>query len=109
MLGLDFLDKANIGLNVSEYCLYFCDKPDEKYSLCNRPPDIQVFEISEQHYLRSDEDEMFDPEQRNCFNQLLKENQDIFEQKRGATDRIQTIDHVLITVPPYPLQCGYGE
>ncbi|KAJ8913095.1 hypothetical protein NQ315_006597 [Exocentrus adspersus] len=82
LLGVDFLQKANVVLNIPESTWYFCDKPDERYQFYDEfgvLEDVQVFEVSEQSFLRTDEAETLSSQQRCTFNGILKENQDIFE------------------------------
>ncbi|KAJ8981051.1 hypothetical protein NQ317_018023 [Molorchus minor] len=58
LLGVDFLDKAKIVLNIPEACWYFCDAPDEKHPFLSEaavPMELQVFEVNEQGSLRADE------------------------------------------------------
>lgn len=116
LLGVDFLDKAGIVLNIPENCWFFYDLPTQKFNFVNEfnvPPNLQVFEVNEVHSLRKDEGESLDIAQRQKFNKLLNDNADIFKTGGGPTDfaihRIITRDHEPICVPPYPMSISKKE
>lgn len=110
LLGVDFLEKAGIVINLSRQTWHFADEPSQLYAyvseeapepvqICTIPPSADALD------LRGEEGENLTAEQRLAFNALLKANEDVFRPGGEPTEFgehvIETGNHRPISVPPY--------
>lgn len=110
LLGVDFLEKAGIVLNLVQKTWYFADDLKRVYPFVQQndvEPGPHICEIQDQ-YLRPEEGSLLDLSQREVFSQLLQQNADLFRSDGGpptdfATHHIRTVDCEPKSVPPYTL------
>lgn len=109
LLGCDFLQKAQIVLDIPQQKWYFCDDPGKRFEFVPEPEEHTNREVCQVNTLslRSEEGSNLNNDQREIVEQLLKENADIFMPGGGPTSliehRINTMDHAPISTHPYPL------
>lgn len=109
LLGCDFLQKAQIVLNIPHRNWYFCDDPEHCFEFVEEPsdpPSVQVWEVNT-FSLRPEEGIHVNNDQRQIVDQLLTENVDIFapggDPTTLAEHRINTTNQPPIATHPYPL------
>ncbi|KAJ8980343.1 hypothetical protein NQ317_019230 [Molorchus minor] len=107
LFGIDFLQDAQVILNLGENSWKFSDSPESKFPLnyelplpCNKPVEFASLEN-----LRPEEGTMLDEIQKKKLATLLEENEDIFqpggEPTPYAKHYINTGDNQPISLPPY--------
>ncbi|GBP80182.1 hypothetical protein EVAR_97376_1 [Eumeta japonica] len=106
LLGIDFIRKAGLIINLSTNTWLTADRPHVIYPLrCETS--VHTIECASTDVLRIDEGTMLSPPERDDLARLLQEYQDIFTQGGGPTTfaehRIDTGYHPPIAVPPYRL------
>lgn len=114
LLGIDFLETANIVINVGQKSWSFGDDPEKYYlyeleSQVQQQADVAKVEVTSVS-LRSDEGTHLTQQQHEELNKLLEENQSVFAPGGEATSfaehEINTGDHSPIYVPPYKVPAG---
>lgn len=110
LLGIDFLERAQIILNIPNKRWYFVDDPSMQYPFVDSsllPVNGIVSHQVNNVCLRSDEAEELTTEQRRLLDEVLTNHSDIFDANTKPTSfavhHIRTKDHDPIAVPPYPL------
>lgn len=115
LLGADFIAAANVVLDMPNECWYYGDNVSTKY-LFSRPENLdddlvhtKFIDTQEQNttLLRLDEATNLDTAQRTMLTEVLRKNQDLFEDGIGPTPyaehNIALLDDEPVAVPPYRL------
>lgn len=114
LLGVDFLRKAGVVLDLSRHVWYFAEKPANTYNFAqdvtfaNEEPPFSACAVEEPTYaLRADEGATLTGNEKRRINELLHEYRDAFRSGGEPTDALEhsidTGDHPPISVPPYRL------
>ncbi|XP_072943325.1 uncharacterized protein [Epargyreus clarus] len=106
LLGVDFLRKARITINMHRDTWFTADRPHVTHRLhCESFRSLMGCASAD--FLRADEGTMLEPDERTTLAEVLQEYEDVFKEGGGPTPfaehRIETGDHPPIAVPPYRL------
>ncbi|GFW77432.1 retrovirus-related Pol polyprotein from transposon 17.6 [Trichonephila clavipes] len=117
LLGIDFLTAAGIVLDLQRKQWYFTETSHRKYNFVNAPPNINALLTvdPEPHLcqLRKNEGTHLSLPQREELNSLLEKYEECFQPGGEPTPfiehRINTRNHLPVTVPPYRMNPSKKE